>query len=356
MGIYHHHHAFNGNNMSESLFNWLVDNLPKGKTILELGSGWSTSKLMERWNVWSVEHNKDWHRLYNPQSFLVPMSLPKKEGWYDREILKKALDGLEYDLLLVDGPWYGREHFPEHLDLFDTSVPMLFDDVTRKIGQDVIAQVSEAVGRSGLIIGNGADMFGIIQGGDTVPSRDNEYKKKIPKYNMSVDSFHNASITNNLYDWILKTLPAGGTILELGSGWGTGELAKHYTMYSVEHSAKYLDKYDSTYLEVPLKDHKPLANHLTTRWYDADILREKLKGIEYDLLLIDGPPQTRSGFYKYMELFDDSKIWVFDDMHRDIDRRVVGSCSSHLMVPYIVYCSDDGKPFGVINDPILEKE
>jgi hypothetical protein len=187
-----------------------------------------------------------------------------------------------------------------------------------------------------------------------MPSRDNRYKKLIPKHDTSTESFHDHSITKRLYDWICDNLPAGSTILELGSGYGTGELAKHYTMYSVEHNEEYLDKYDSTYLHVPLKEHKPLANHTETLWYDAEILRYMLWNCKYDLLLIDGPPQTRSGFYKYMKLFDESKIWVFDDMHREIDRKVVVSVASRLMSPYIVYCSDDGKPFAVINDPILE--
>jgi len=55
-----------------------------------------------------------------------------------------------------------------------------------------------------------------------------------------------------------------------------------------------------------------------------------------------------------MDLFDTDAIWVFDDMHREIDRKVVISVSSKLCVPYIVYCSDDGKPFSVINDPVLQ--
>ena len=164
------------------------------------------------------------------------------------------------------------------------------------------------------------------------------------------------SITENLFNHVRKILPEGSTILELGSGWGTGELAKHYTMYSVEHDEKYLDKYDSTYLHVPLKEHKKLKNHDTTLWYDADILRDMLEGLEYDLLLIDGPPQTRSGFYKYKKMFDSSAIWVFDDIHRSVDRRALNSVASAARSPYIVYCSVDGKPFGVINDPILKEK
>ena len=173
-------------------------------------------------------------------------------------------------------------------------------------------------------------------------------------YDTSTEGFHNHSITENLYNYIRKTLADGSTILELGSGWGTGQLSKFYTMFSVEHDEEYLGKYDSTYLHVPLKEHKKLANHHTTLWYDAEVLKTMLENISYDLLLVDGPPQTRSGFYKYMTLFDEHKIWVFDDMHREIDKRVVNSTASRLRRPYVVYISDDGKPFAVINDPVLK--
>ena len=187
-----------------------------------------------------------------------------------------------------------------------------------------------------------------------MPSRDNRYKKSIPKYDTSTESFHAHSISENLFNYICRILPEGSTILELGSGWGTGELAKYYTMYSVEHDEEFVDKYDSTYLYVPLKEHKKLANHESTLWYDADILRQKLSGIEYDLLLIDGPPQTRSGFFKYHTLFDMEAIMVFDDYQREVDRRVVNSLGSLMDAPCVVYYSSDGKPFAVINDPVLK--
>ena len=183
-----------------------------------------------------------------------------------------------------------------------------------------------------------------------MPSRDNRYKTLIPKYDLSEESFHAHSISKNLFDYICSVLPEGRTILELGSGWGTGELAKHYKMYSVEHDLKFVDKYKSTYLHVPLKEHKQLANHKTTLWYDAVILKEKIKGIKYDMLLVDGPPQTRSGFYKYYTLFDMDAILVFDDYNREVDRRVVNSVAVQLKRLYVVHPSDDGKPFAVINE------
>ena len=172
---------------------------------------------------------------------------------------------------------------------------------------------------------------------------------------MSVDAFDNEgwSIDPSLYEFILKVLPDGGTILELGSGYGTGMLAEHYTMYSVEHDEEFVDKYTSTYLHVPLREHKEIKNHPTTRWYDADILRPALEGLKYDLLLVDGPPQTRSGFVKYFDMFDETSIIVFDDLHRDCERKVINSVASKLKCPYVVYGTGEGKSFGVINDPGL---
>jgi hypothetical protein len=82
-------------------------------------------------------------------------------------------------------------------------------------------------------------------------------------------------------------------------------------------------------------------------------LKPQLKGIEYDLLLVDGPPQTRSGFVKYMSLFDSTAIWIFDDANRGSDHAVLNSVSAKLKVPWITYHSGPAKTFSVINSPLL---
>jgi hypothetical protein len=160
------------------------------------------------------------------------------------------------------------------------------------------------------------------------------------------------AMERQLYDYIRKILPTGSTILELGSGTTTDLMAEHYTMYSVEHDEKWVDKYNSTYLHVPLCDHKPIKGHRYTNWYDANILREKLKGVKYDLLLIDGPPVSRSGFFKYMDLFDSNAIWIFDDAHRPGERKVINSVASKLKRPWVTY-HGNAKTFSVINSPLL---
>jgi hypothetical protein len=324
-----------GTSISRELYDFLKRALPEGDTLLELGSGWGSSQLMKRWNLISIENEERFFKKFNPQSFLVPTT--HDEGWYKPEVLEEALQGLTYDFLLIDGPHHGREHFPEHLDLFDTSVPMIFDDINRPVGKKAIKDVSEIVGRPFVIYHpNTRHSFGFIEGA-------------------KVEDWGAWSIDKSLYNYIRKVMPDGGTILELGSGWSTSKLSEHYTMYSVEHDEEFVGKYNSTYIHAPLKEHKRIRNHKTNIWYDADVLRKELKGIKYDLLLIDGPPGTRSGFFKYIDLFDSSAIWVFDDTNRGVDHKVVNSSASKLGSPIVTYHGSTSKTYSVLNNPLLKQ-
>jgi len=161
------------------------------------------------------------------------------------------------------------------------------------------------------------------------------------------------SIDKKLYDFIRQVLPDSSTILELGSGWTTGELAKHYKMYSVENDIKFVGQYESTYIHAPLKRHEVIENLPYTKWYDPELLKNGLKGIKYDLLLIDGPHKTRSGIVKYMRYFDPSVIWLFDDTQRPADAMVADSIAATLGVPCDTYRGSDEKTFTVLNSPPL---
>lgn len=99
------------------------------------------------------------------------------------------------------------------------------------------------------------------------------------------------------------------TILELGSGTGTRELSKFFTMYSIEHDPQWLTYPPeiTTYIHAPLVD----------GWYCVDTLRQNFVDKKYDILLIDGPPQgDRPNIEKHIDMFDSSVIWVFDDSER----------------------------------------
>ena len=69
--------------ITKELFDWIRDTLPDGKTILELGSGPGTVKLLEYYKVYSIEHSKRWLGL-------------AKGGNYIYAPIKKYLEDFEY--------------------------------------------------------------------------------------------------------------------------------------------------------------------------------------------------------------------------------------------------------------------
>lgn len=130
-------------------------------------------------------------------------------------------------------------------------------------------------------------------------------------YELPVDVSRNAqfggmAISQELYHYLCAVLPEGSTILELGSGYGTSQLAKRFVMYSVEHNADWVNRYNSTYIHAPIEN----------SWYSVDAIKRGLPK-HYDLILIDGPPRRigRRGFFKNLEIFNVNVPLVFDDIH-----------------------------------------
>lgn len=133
----------------------------------------------------------------------------------------------------------------------------------------------------------------------------------------NLNVFGGDSIEKNCFDKIVEILPAGKTILELGSGNVTQQLANHFKMVSIEHDPNWLNKYRSTYIYAPLVSY----NDIDPVWYDTKVLKKELSKHHYDLILVDGPPahalnikNTRIGFYNNLNLFNTNCPMIFDDM------------------------------------------
>jgi predicted O-methyltransferase YrrM len=161
------------------------------------------------------------------------------------------------------------------------------------------------------------------------------------------------AISDQMFAYMKRVLPEGKTILELGSGEGTLQLLKHWEVISVEHDPEYVEKLTNRCIYAPLTEHKAIRNHSgVMKWYDRDILKPELEGLEYDLLLVDGPPNVyRCGVVKYIDLFNTDAILVFDDLQRKEDKAIINSIAAKLKKPFVTYSHLGGKPFGVINDP-----
>jgi hypothetical protein len=121
--------SFGGWAISRKLFEWILNHLPKGSTILELGSGNGTKELVKFYNVYSVEHNIEWVNLVPESTYIYA---PLINGWYDVEILKQELP-THYDLLLIDGPiGKNRVNIINHYKMFKTDIPIIIDDTNRE--------------------------------------------------------------------------------------------------------------------------------------------------------------------------------------------------------------------------------
>lgn len=119
-----------GWSINKELYIFIREFLPRGATILELGSGLGTQVLSHHYKMFSIEDDRNFFGKYNSNYIYAPI----KNGWYDPNYLKGTLP-TNYDLILVDAPsaiWGNdRRGFFEHRYLFDLSKPIIVDDTNR---------------------------------------------------------------------------------------------------------------------------------------------------------------------------------------------------------------------------------
>lgn len=135
-----------------------VRRLPPGATVLELGSGEGTARLVDivgAGNVYTVEHDEKYlglargaHYIHAP---IVGHQGPRHAGggrWYDAAAIERALPR-RIDCVIVDGPPgdIGRAGLLSHLDMFGDA-PVIVDDVHRTAERDLLLALSRARGKA----------------------------------------------------------------------------------------------------------------------------------------------------------------------------------------------------------------
>ena len=111
------------------------------------------------------------------------------------------------------------------------------------------------------------------------------------------------SINRECFEKIVEILEFDKYILELGSGKSSELLSMFYNVISVEHDINYLNKYNTRYIHVS-------ANN---EGYDFNHLKDSLKNIQYDLLIIDGPNEKREKIVDYITDFKTDIPIIWDD-------------------------------------------
>lgn len=141
---------------------------------------------------------------------------------------------------------------------------------------------------------------------------------------------------------IQEAVPPGGVILELGSGEGTGVLAREYAVVSVEHDPAWLRRYESQYIYAPIVE----------GWYCVRMLNGRLPA-RYDLLLIDGPPSSmsrygRAAMIPFLDLFNLSVPIVIDDVQREMEMLLARRIGLECGRPLRIYDEGDGRKFAYV--------
>lgn len=118
--------------ITKECFDKIIEILPFGSTILEIGSGNSTRILSNFYNMISIESNPEWMNKFNSKYHLVPLKKYNSEtfgetSWLDIDMLKPIIEKIKYDMIIVDAGG-DRVCIYDYIDLFNTNVPIIFDD------------------------------------------------------------------------------------------------------------------------------------------------------------------------------------------------------------------------------------
>ena len=116
----------------------------------------------------SIEHDVRWVEQYDSDYIYAPIqwyndkwvapNIPGNEGWYDVSTVERELKDKKYDMILVDGPpgypnynqtgkRIGRAGFYKHISLFNTSVPIIVDDIDRKYERMLLEKLSDKLNK-----------------------------------------------------------------------------------------------------------------------------------------------------------------------------------------------------------------
>jgi len=86
----------------------------------------------------------------------------------------------------------------------------------------------------------------------------------------------------------------------------------------------------------------------TTGWYSVPQIETVLKGLSYDLIIVDGPKRNgRHGFLHNFELFDSTAAIIIDDVNRPNIKLMADLIQKILDRPYRVINTDEKRAFAV---------
>jgi hypothetical protein len=152
---------FGGWSIEKFTYNWILNNIKKGSTILELGSGYSTIELSKKYNVISIEHDEEFIGLSKNSKYIKTDIFYE---FYDIKSIKNELPK-NYDLLLIDGPPKSvsdRYNFIKNIEYFNLNTNILIDDTNRENDLKLLKKLSKILNKPYTVIKSNDKSFGII--------------------------------------------------------------------------------------------------------------------------------------------------------------------------------------------------
>jgi hypothetical protein len=140
------------------LYEYIKENLPSNKSILEFGSGVGSNELGKVWNIQCVEHDSRWIGVYPHISYVFA---PITNKWYDHSYLR---DLRKFDLILIDGPPanIGRKGILKFISTIKNDCLIIVDDVNRPDDHKLLEDLSRLLDRNILVVQDENKQFGVI--------------------------------------------------------------------------------------------------------------------------------------------------------------------------------------------------
>ena len=116
--------------LSDSAIEFIVEALPKGSNILEFGGGLGTLMLYSRgFELLTVEEDIIFVNYCHTNYCFAPI----KDGWYDKDEVKRHVEGVVFDAIIIDGPARGKRSKMLECNFIDFDTPkfILIDDLDR---------------------------------------------------------------------------------------------------------------------------------------------------------------------------------------------------------------------------------
>lgn len=139
-------HKWGGSGIERCLFEFILNKIKPGSTILEIGAGYcSTLAFSKFYNLYSIEDNE----AYVGFSGVNYIHAPVINGWYNREIVSQKLPE-DYQLVFVDGPMGegNRSGILNNLDLLKKDCVYIFHDTYREGEKTLALAFAEKLNKS----------------------------------------------------------------------------------------------------------------------------------------------------------------------------------------------------------------